>query len=504
MQFRAFYITSIFIFLSVIVFLRVISVTYIPGISADEAYIPVRLHQWLSGHEIPWMLPSGRYPSPIYCLTVVLFESLFGQSALVLRLPAVVSGFFLIGLSFFLLKKIYSRRVALLSTLLLASLPATLAYSRLSIEPCQMAIFSLFVIYFALQRRVFHVCLFFFMSITAHPVNVFLFPVCLLALRKGKDGENHSGFEKKLGFLFLVGFILLTVFYVPSRYTNVTNVWHHLEWLPSFFTFARGMLRFLSGVLIYEDFVGPLSTLSLLIHDSLSEAFCFLFFVGLIWSLFHGDWETRLFYFSIFSVVLIFWVVSGHGPMTAGLERYSLFLTPLISLGVVRLLDGIFTNRKWMTYGIVILLSGLLQFSFYHEYLLKFRKSGSEFKAFQAELRDPKEILIEQLRDHPTVRKKKMIMTDGWWSYWPLRYFSIPYEASLKVRRLGSLNEIERELNRGSFIVGFVDGPLKHLTKQNDINNKMVEVFGKPHLFAAYTNKMIRTTSLRFSLSSDF
>jgi Dolichyl-phosphate-mannose-protein mannosyltransferase len=75
---------------------------------------------------------------------------LFGPSVVVLRVMAVVSGIAAVGANFWLCRRVFDRRSALVSSAVLAVLPIAIAYSRFAWDASQTILATLLVLYFGL------------------------------------------------------------------------------------------------------------------------------------------------------------------------------------------------------------------------------------------------------------------------------------------------------------------------------------------------------------------
>ncbi|OGH20482.1 MAG: hypothetical protein A3D74_02825 [Candidatus Levybacteria bacterium RIFCSPHIGHO2_02_FULL_37_13] len=137
---------TVFIFLAIIIiagFLRFYRITEIPpGINRDEGSIGYTAYSLLKtgmdeyGRVFPVSFESfGDWKLPFYIYTVVPFVSLFGLSELAVRFPSALFGIATVGLSYFLIMELLkSRKIAIITSFLIAISPWHLHLSRVESE----------------------------------------------------------------------------------------------------------------------------------------------------------------------------------------------------------------------------------------------------------------------------------------------------------------------------------------------------------------------------------
>ena len=124
----------------------------VPGLNGDEAWLGVQAAHLAAGEPIAWRTPTGNPVNLCLLLPVAALHLVFGPSVAVLRMMALVSGVAALGANFWLCRRIFDRRSALVSTTVLAVLPIAIAYSRFAWDASQTLLATVLVLYFALSN----------------------------------------------------------------------------------------------------------------------------------------------------------------------------------------------------------------------------------------------------------------------------------------------------------------------------------------------------------------
>src|SRR6185503_16961365 len=95
------------------------------------------------------------------------------------RLPALAAGLLALALMYPLIVRVADRQTALYATLLQASLPTAIAYSRFGWDQSQAPLIALLCIYCALRNWPMRLALSYALALWIHPANVFLAPIVL-------------------------------------------------------------------------------------------------------------------------------------------------------------------------------------------------------------------------------------------------------------------------------------------------------------------------------------
>src|SRR5262245_12451425 len=172
------------------VWFRVIDLGRLPGLNGDEAWTGVQALRALHGEPTSWRTPTGNPLNVFFWGPEVILHAIFAPSFALLRSVAVASGLAALALNYWLCRRVFDRSTAVVSTLVLAVLPITIAYSRFAWDSCQTPLASVLVIYAALGmvrfshrsgRRLAAAVVASAAAILVHPTNVFLLPMVAVA-----------------------------------------------------------------------------------------------------------------------------------------------------------------------------------------------------------------------------------------------------------------------------------------------------------------------------------
>lgn len=122
----------------------------VPGLNGDEAWLGWKASRAVTGQSLDWVTNTGNFTNPFFLLPLVGLHWLFDPSAWVVRVTAAVSGVVTLFVNFVLCRWLVGRLAAGASSLLLAVVPMGIAYSRFGWEPCQVPLFSVFIVYSSL------------------------------------------------------------------------------------------------------------------------------------------------------------------------------------------------------------------------------------------------------------------------------------------------------------------------------------------------------------------
>ena len=136
------------IFLVAVVF-RFVWLDTVPGLNGDEAWLGWKAYRAAHGMDLEWRTNSGNFTNPFFLLPLVWLHSLFEPSAWVLRVTAALSGVLTLLVNFVFCRRFFDERVAIASSVLLAVVPMSIAYSRFGWEPSQIPLVAVVVVYSA-------------------------------------------------------------------------------------------------------------------------------------------------------------------------------------------------------------------------------------------------------------------------------------------------------------------------------------------------------------------
>lgn len=138
----------LFVLLVAVAF-RFVWLDTVPGLNGDEAWLGWKSYLAAHGVDLDWRTNSGNFTNPFFLLPLVWLHHVFEPSAWVLRVTAAISGVLTLLVNFGMCRWIFGTRVAVASTVLLAVVPMSIAYSRFGWEPSQIPLLAVVVVYSA-------------------------------------------------------------------------------------------------------------------------------------------------------------------------------------------------------------------------------------------------------------------------------------------------------------------------------------------------------------------
>ena len=136
------------------VWFRCRDLSRVPGINGDEAWYGAQAELVLRGVPVAWRTPTGNLLNPFFFGPVLLLHAIWPPSFGLLRATALASGLLTLLANYWLCRGVFGRRVAWISTLILAVLPINIVYSRLAWDASQSVLATLPAIYWPLRAIV--------------------------------------------------------------------------------------------------------------------------------------------------------------------------------------------------------------------------------------------------------------------------------------------------------------------------------------------------------------
>jgi asparagine N-glycosylation enzyme membrane subunit Stt3 len=128
------------------------------GLYSDEASVGYNAYSILKtgadehGVRMPiYFRAFGEYKHPVYIYSTVFSIAIFGLNEFAVRFPAVVIGVLTILLTYFLTKKLFDQRIALVASFLLAISPWHIQFSRVAFEAISLPFFFTLGVYLLLK-----------------------------------------------------------------------------------------------------------------------------------------------------------------------------------------------------------------------------------------------------------------------------------------------------------------------------------------------------------------
>ena len=259
--------------LLVAVFFRIWKLGNVPGVNGDEAWCGVVAVQILRGEPIAWSTPTGNPLNPFFFGPQLLLHALLPPSFTLLRIPAVASGIAVMGLNYWLCRKAFGRRVAVISSLMLAVLPINIAYSRFAWDACQSVLAVTIVMYTATvaaadrrhsKRSSIIALIALGAAVLVHPTNVFIAPLSVLLLgyrwREELSGTIQWLVTGRPKWLALLAVVTISVGLIWMMLPWVERVSAHVIHPSAVGEFVHLYGRLFSGTTVYEFISGVHST----------------------------------------------------------------------------------------------------------------------------------------------------------------------------------------------------------------------------------------------------
>jgi 4-amino-4-deoxy-L-arabinose transferase-like glycosyltransferase len=421
----------------------------IPGINGDEAWSGVQALALAHGEAIDWWTPTGNPINVFFVLPLAALHAVFAPSFVLLRSVALVSGVLALVVNFWLCRRVFDMRTAVVSTLLLALLPINIAYSRFAWDASQSLLATLLVLYLPLwhyRRRPEAASLpvagmiALAAAILVHPTNVFAAPLVAVpiiyawrhvAWRKSQvialPAKTWTLAVLAAGALALAYFAWLTVSDAALRVRGPNEL----------VAFLQNYLNLFSGATVYEYISGVDAATGPLAWFAFLPAACMLLFgIAIVfgaWGMMRrltaepGDGDVCL---ALGWLVMFvgFFVVAGPSAIAPHLERYGICL---VAPGAAVLGRGL---SWWLEPGrsraraaawILAIAAWLFPATFYLGYFdFVERSGGRSHRAFRTAPVEPKLAAFRYVTAHRESARPTHVVASEWWNYWPLAYLA--------------------------------------------------------------------------------
>ena len=420
----------------------------VPGVNGDEAWYGVLARRIAQGNATTWWTPTGNPLNPIYVGPLILLHLAAEPSVVLLRCVSAASGILALALNFWLCRKVYGRRTAAISTLILAVLPINIAYSRFGWDASQSLLVTVPVVYLSMaaaqggpgaRLRLAAGAAAFAAAILVHPTNVFVAPFLLIAAVRllaqqeiwvhlqAMHGTARAAFYGVLGSS-AAGIAWLGRRWLLVGASRAVDPHQILEFLNRF-------QRLFTGATVYQFIPGSFEASAL--SQSRSPSLAAHDIAGLtvlagavILLAMHArrrpdGLDSRLLLSSGASVAA-FYLIAGPEALAPHWERYSMCLVGPTALVAAR------SATHWLRppgggrrAAMLVAAGWLIVGGFYWNYFWTFTTTGgNSHQTFRTGPIEPKVAAIEHIRSHRTVDQTNWIVTSAWWNYWPLAYLA--------------------------------------------------------------------------------
>jgi hypothetical protein len=435
--------------LVVAVWLRASQLENVPGINGDEAWSGVQALRWLQGETIDWKTPTGNPVNVFFLIPLMALHAFLPPSFIVLRFVSLASGVLALVVNYFLCRRAFDLRTAVVSTLLLALLPIDIAYSRFAWDASQSLLATLFVLYLPLIHVRRHGgaawlttsgMVAFAAAILVHPTNVFAAPLlvvpALYARRRHVAAalQNTAIPAKTSTLAILVAASAAAVYGAWRGLAIAGGRWHGSSELAGF---AQNYLRLFSGTTVYEFISGAQAGAPraewFVDLPRVGDAFFGLLAIGCLWGMAQrlkhdpNDSDPSL-VLGWFAMLVVFFIVAGPGAIAPHVERYGICLIApgglLLSRGLAWWIERRRPRHESVAMGLA-LVAWLWPLSFYWGYFEFIQQTGGRSHVtFRTAAVEPKLEAFRYVLNHRHPNEATEIVCHEWWNYWPLAYLA--------------------------------------------------------------------------------
>jgi hypothetical protein len=442
---------------------RITSLEAVPLHNGDESYYGLQTARLLRGESFAIRTPTNNLLNPYLVALQLPFQWQGKPAFWVLRAPAVFCGILAVLLMYFLGSKALDRTTGLIATILVASLPVTVFYSRFGLEQCPIPVFGILAIVAALRANGIALLLVFLASLIDHPTNVFLapivFPVYLVRVL-----QSESDPARRRRTLLLAATAGLAISVGAAFFLLKSPIVHHflrtrppLNWLK----FLDGFERLL--FFLYHAVSRSALHLHRWIFRSLLAVLLIFGTVGLVRE---RRWDRIALILGLLASLVGFHLVAGSTILTTfATHRYGVvFVVPtvLAFACLIRALipppaseSGVGPRLGWIPNATVLVLGFALLYDFKLNYFDALTVGTPEsFWTLQTESKDPfqnvlaliQEDLARRQRDGTPATsgsktKAGLVVVEEYWAYMPIAYLASSQD-QIRVVRLLEGNEL--------------------------------------------------------------
>lgn len=432
---RRFATLSLAVLVAAGILLRLLWLDRLTGIDGDEAWYGVLAQHWAAGDFVYWRTPTGNYPGPIQPALVALGQFVAPSRFVMLRIPSVLSSLAAMALAWWIGRRFFDDATARLALLLMALLPANVAYARFGWDPSHGAMLALAGIATALERQLMLTALIYAVAVWTHPTNVFLAPLLLVVFARAEQETGEAPWwPRPLALLTMVGVAIAAMMATASQSGQFASPMAMLGRLVSpsdWLAFVLLLARLIAGRPWFMHLAGTDFGALLPLVDFAAVALL----AGTLWFAIRTLRSGRLAHRGVpagwLAMLFAYALVGGAAPLNPPAERYAFVLVAPTALVVALAI------RAWLgksagtlredaltaTIGAALIAATL---ALYLVPLATRDRTGFGSWLGVDALRtgpvEPKEAtarwLLAQRRSGPPLR----VIAEDWWLYWPLVY----------------------------------------------------------------------------------
>ena len=468
------------------IWFRCRSLDNIPGLNGDEAWYGVQAERAAGGSPISWQTPTGNLLNPFFIGPMIVPHLWSVPSIALLRSLAVASGLLALVLNWLLCRWVFGRRMAWISTAMLAVLPTDIAYSRLAWDAAQSLAVTLVVTYFALAAIRFQrwrwrlitaaiACL--AAAVIVHPTNIFAAAIIVVAAAsQGKSADLRSsvaGLRKRpfalvaiLTVVALAGLWIAWLMQTPlpqwlasrlRQSSDSSNALGLSVLFPRLFT-GGTIYRYVAGSHSWFQWPAPLSNEGFGV-DVVVFWLLILSAAIVLWRSWKsaGREEDGVLVAAWMLTLAAFLVVAGPGALIPGQERFAICLIAPTVILLSRAATLVMERKTWPARVAILtaLLAGWAMLADFHTHYFRFieQTGGQAHQTFRTAAEEPKAAALKYILHH---RKsgETWIVAGEWWNLWPLRYLAF------KEKDLYVLTPEEAQKAGGQYVAAKDEGRL--------------------------------------------
>jgi len=451
---------------------RIIALGRVPGMNGDETYYAVAAMNVRDGRPQPLVTGSGLPVNPLYVGPMYLLHlSHPTPSFTLVRLPALASGLLALALMYPLTVRVVDRHAALYATLLLASLPTAIAYSRFGWDQSQAPLIALLCIYCALRNWPMRLALSYALALWIHPANGFLAPIVLgpIAARDVAMWQRRRSNAAIMRNLAAIGALAvavagLLVWLSPAvRYATAPALARTFD-MSGWSRYVVAVGDLLSGLTIYRFIAGDPPNAWIIVERSVFWALTIYLTVRVLPTWLRSREGMKLGLFGGGLVALLaFYILVGDAALSPGWERYGVWIISPACVIFGLLISSLGTSaasRSAQTMGVIAACLFMLA-GFCRNYFAVLETSGgAAHLAFRTGPVEPKQAAFDTILTMTSGEPGPVtVLAEDWWTYYPLRYLAAEHKTMTVVWPRGdAIAGTATERPRHRFAVGFERG----------------------------------------------
>lgn len=478
---------------------RALMLDHVPGLNGDEAWQGVQAQRWLHGEPVAWRTPTGNPINPLTFLPMAALHAWLPPSITLLRLTPLVSGLAALAVNFWLCRRVFDRQLAIVSTVILAVLPAMMAYSRFAWDASQSVLVTLPVIYGALgavrdplRRRSWLVVSVaaFCLALLVHPTNVFAAPLIAVAAawcwrkdlaavwngchwrpasaERGLRWQDARGARARvavairwLGIMVAIG-LLLGCGVAASHNSKVAAAAERLVSPSQAASFAGYVVDLLSGTTIYR-YIPAVQLQAAEPATLVYRLAVWLTIAAAGYGLWQRDATVRVLLAGWCCGLAAFYLVAGPQAIRPGFERYGMWMIGpaalLLALGVRWWMPQPHCSGPLRPAAALLLAWAMLAGFGWHYFRPIALGLGDSHVAFRTATVEPKLAALRLIGSQQST-PPATIVAHGWWVYWPLAYLSgADRRLTIVPENVPGERQPPEGTSRAAWQVSFVDEP---------------------------------------------